>query len=165
MDLSTVETVRLNIGAGSKPLPGFLSVGLEDHHDIKTDIRALPLPDECAEEAVAIHVLEHLNRWEAPAALSEWRRVLKMGGKLVLELPELRKCCKAILRNYPEQEGVMGLFGDPSLKDEMMMHRWSWLERELVQELKAVGFKRVETGKPQFHGKREHRDMRVEAWK
>lgn len=159
------EPVRLNIGAGKKLFEGFLSVGLEDHHDIKTDIRKLPLPDNYADEARAIHVIEHVNRWEVLDMLKDWHRVLKPGGLLVIEQPELRRCCKAILKGLPDQEGMWGLLGDPGHKDELMMHRWCYREDELHGLLREAGFSRTESKEPQFHGKRVKRDMRIEAWK
>lgn len=155
--------MRLNIGAGNKAFDGWLSLGYEAHHDIKADVRSIPLPDASVDEAMAIHVLEHLNRWEAPAALREWRRILKPGGLLVLELPDLVKCCRAVAAGEPVRNGLMGLFGDPSHQDELMMHRWGWSTGEVIGELKAAGFTKVKEKTPMFHGKRVRRDMRVEA--
>jgi SAM-dependent methyltransferase len=157
------DPVRLNIGAGAKRPEGFLSVGLEPEHDVVCDVRSIPLPDGCAEEAMAIHVLEHLDRWDAPAALAEWRRVLKPGGLLILELPDFLKCCAAVLRGAPAREGLLGIWGDPEMRDPLMMHRWGWTVDELKRELRAAGFSKVRERAPQFHGKRTRRDMRLEA--
>ncbi len=146
-------------------LPGWTSVGLESHHQIRADIRTLPLPENFAEEAQAIHVLEHLNRWDAPAALAEWLRVLKPGAMIGIELPELLRCCKAILKGAAPQEGLQGLFGEWQLKDELMMHRHGWTEAELAGELQKAGFVGVRFVLPRYHGRRAHRDMRAEAFK
>lgn len=164
MDLPT-GPIRLNIGAGRKNFDGFLSVGLEDHHDIKTDIRSLPLPDNSVDEAMAIHVVEHINRWEVLDMLKDWLRVLKPGALLVIEQPELLRCCKAILKGHADQEGMWGLFGDPGHRDELMMHRWGYRESEMHQILRDAGFSRTESALPRYHGRRAHRDMRIEAWK
>lgn len=165
MDLPADPPVRLNLGAGDKRLKGYLSVGLQADHDVVCDVRAIPLPDDYADEAVAIHVLEHLERWDAPAALLEWRRVLKPGGLLVLELPDLIKCCKNILGLADEQEGLLGLWGDPRHREPLMMHRWGWTVREVADELRSAGFRKIKQRSPQFHGERHWRDMRVEARK
>lgn len=157
--------VRLNIGAGRKNFVGFLSVGLEDHHDIKTDIRKLPLPDNSVDEAMAIHVVEHVNRWETLDMLKDWHRVLKPGALMVIEQPELIRCCKSIIRGLADQEGLWGLMGDPSHKDELMMHRWAFREDEMHGLLRDAGFGKTVSGVPQYHGRRAHRDMRIEAWK
>lgn len=158
--------LRLNLGAGSKSLAGFTNVGLEPHHDIYADLRDLsPIESNSADEAIAIHVAEHVARWEAPDMFREWFRVLKPGGTLAVELPELIRCCKNILAGRADQEGRWGVFGNPTLKDPMMLHAWCWTKDELVSELRAAGFIKVKETSPQFHGKRAHRDMRVECRK
>lgn len=146
-------------------LDGWLSVGLEERHDIRADVRSLPLPDNSADEAMAIHVLEHIQRWEADAALAEWFRVLKPGGRLTLELPELHRCCRAILDGAEDRNGVWGLYGDPGYKDELMTHKWGWAERELISALQAAGFRKVVVRPLQFHGRRKLRDIRLEVRK
>jgi len=165
MDVPAASPVRLNIGAGGKREEGWISVGLEEHHEVQCDVRKIPLPDDYADEAMAIHVLEHLNRWDAVPALAEWRRVLKPGAKLVLELPELRRCCTAVLDGMDGYDGVSGLFGDPESRDELMMHRWCWTEEELKRALGEAGFRKVRTGPLQYHGRRRWRDMHMEAFK
>jgi len=154
---------RLNIGAGSKVFDGWISCGFDPDHDVQCDVRVIPLPDGYADEAMVIHVLEHLNRWDAPAALREWRRVLKPGGLLILELPDLIKCCRNVIAGKADRFGLLGLFGDPSFADPLMMHRWAWTEKELISELRDAGFHKVKKKTPQFHGRREYRDMRIEA--
>lgn len=163
MEVSAESPVRLDIGAGAKKFPGWLSVGLEDHHDIRCDIRSLPLPDDYADEAMAIHVVEHIHRWEVPDMLAEWRRVLKPGGRLIVELPELFKSCANALRDPNPYHGQIALFGDPSLRDELMMHKWCWSADELASELRAAGFRKIKFRDPEHHGRRTFRDIRVEA--
>jgi predicted SAM-dependent methyltransferase len=157
--------MRLNIGAGDKVLEGWLSVGLAEHHDIRTDIRALPLPDDSVDAALAVHVVEHIQRWEVPAMLRDWYRVLKPGAVLVIEQPELLRCCRAVLADAEPRNGIWGLYGDPGYRDPLMTHKWAWTVRELCQELRAAGFRKLRETAPQFHGKRKHRDMRIEATK
>src|SRR5690348_3401520 len=69
MDLHPTAAIRLNLGAGRRRLDGYINVDLapEPPPDIQADARALPLPDAYADEILAIHLLEHLYRWEAPA--------------------------------------------------------------------------------------------------
>lgn len=49
---------------------------------------AIPLPDRALDFALASHVLEHLPN--PAAALSEWRRLLKAEGRLLLFMPDCR---------------------------------------------------------------------------
>lgn len=167
MEVCKVDNpIRLNIGAGRKVVEGFFSVGYEDKHDFKSDIRKLDIfRDNYADEMMAIHVIEHVNRWEVPAMLADWKRVLKPGGMLAIECPDLIKCCRNVLEGKPRQEGIQGLFGEWELKDELMMHRHGWSPLEMQQVLQEAGFEGVRFVRPHYHGKRDHRDMRAEAYK
>lgn len=157
--------IRLNIGAGNKVVDGFLNLGLEAHHDIEADIRDLSMIDSnTVAEAMAIHVLEHLWRWDAPIALAEWFRVLTPGGKLAIEMPELLRCARAVLAPQEDRKPIQGLFGDPR-GSELMAHKWCYSEAELKQLLQEAGFIKVKFHNPQTHGKRTWRDMRVECLK
>jgi predicted SAM-dependent methyltransferase len=163
MDLPVAAPLRLNLGSGGRVIEGYTNVDLAGEPDVRADVRDLPFEDETVDEAMAIHVLEHLARWDAPAALAEWFRVLKPGGKLVLELPDLVKCCQNVIAGMGERMGLWGLYGDPSYRVDLMSHRWGWSAEELIVELRAVGFRRVKVREPQFHKK--GRDMRLEATK
>lgn len=156
--------IRLNLGAGSKVVPGYMSVGYEPQHDFKADLRDLSvIPDAYADEAMAIHVIEHVARWEVPAMLLEWKRVLKPGGLLAIECPDLLKCCRNILKGLPRQEGIQGLFGEWELRDELMLHKHAWCPDEMRQVLEESGFTGVVFTRPVYHGRRDHRDLRAEA--
>lgn len=158
--------MRLNLAAGKKIVPGWKSVGYEDGHDFKADIRDLSIFEtDSVDELMGIHCIEHVERWEVPGMLKEWLRVLKPGGMAAIECPDLLKCCKNILRNLPRQEGVQGLFGEWELREPLMMHKYSYSTDEMRAVLSEAGFTGIKFVRPHYHGKREHRDMRAEAWK
>lgn len=50
------------------------------------DVRALPLRDGSVDALVAVHVLGHLLAADRARAVAEWRRVLRPGGALVVEV-------------------------------------------------------------------------------
>lgn len=134
--------------------------------DILSDAKKIPLPDGCARELMAIHVLEHFYRWEVPAVLAEWARLLESGGRLVLELPDLRKCCQNVLAGREDQQTMWGLYGDPRTGDPYMTHRWGWTFQTLQPLLAEAGFRRLAEHPTQWHvAGRKHRDMRIEGIK
>lgn len=170
---SSPDVLRLNLGCGPRLLSGFINVDLPNNWsgkqpDVVSDIRSLPFGDGYADEVHAYHVLEHLYRWEAETTLTEWLRVLKPGGKLILELPCLDKIlnvfnvCMSHGKPVPARLTILGLYGDPAYRSEAMCHRWAWSKSELKSVLRSLGL-RPRIMEPVTHI--PERDMRCEAIK
>lgn len=161
--------VRLNLGCGQKIWPGFVNVDLADNTsgfkpDVCADLRSLPFPDDYADEAYAIHVLEHFYLWDVPGVLQEWRRVLKPGGRLIVEVPCMDKVLVHFAKPKPNlQMTWLALYGDCDRKDPNMVHKFCYSRDQLRVAFKNSGFKDVVVGEPQFHYKA--RDMRCEGTK
>jgi predicted SAM-dependent methyltransferase len=170
--------MRLNVCCGRQVLEGWTNIDVAQSPETKKvpDLFApatkIPLPDGCAEEVMVIHGFEHLYRWECDAALEEWKRLLKSGGRLILELPDLYKCCQNILSGFtifdrdPDQYSYWGLYGDPRTQDPFMTHRWGWTPKTLRKILQEHGFHNILDAATQWHpAGRINRDMRMEAFK
>lgn len=167
--------MKLNLGCGHKHLPGFVNVDLPDNWsklrpDVEADItKPLPFDDGVADEVHAYHVLEHIWRWQVPDVLAEWCRVLKPGGKLVLEMPCLDKIFQCMRMFIDAREPLdprltqWGLYGDPRYKSEAMSHKWCYAASEAAQVLVEAGLQSVRILEPETHI--AARDMRLEAIK
>jgi SAM-dependent methyltransferase len=170
--------IRLDIGAGHKKEPGWIRVDqpitrkavyknradAPDEFaldpDIPCDIRAIPLPDDYADEARAIHVIEHFYAWEALDLVKEWVRVLKPGAKLAIECPCLDKVLAlANVPQVPPDFVHWALYGDPRYKDPSMCHKWIYNQVQLVKLMTQAGLEGVEPAFPKYH--QPIRDMRV----
>lgn len=68
------------------------------HPDVRCDLRKIPWEDASFDLAHARHCLEHMAPFEAPAVLKEWARIVKPGGKLIINVPNLAYAAKEILR-------------------------------------------------------------------
>jgi len=162
------KTIRLNLGCGRRVLSGWLNVDLktrESEPDIVSDIRKLELEDNYADEAMAVHVLEHFYVWEVPELLREWIRVLKPGGKLIIEVPDLEKVVNYMANGLKHPAFTMWpLYGDPTHQDPLMCHKWGYTPATLEKMLKHVGLNNIEREPAQFHLK-EERDMRMVGYK
>lgn len=168
------EGIHLNIGCGEKVWDGFVNIDFPNNWcdvkpDIECDVRKLDLPDNYADSAYSIHVLEHIHRWETEGVLREWARVLKPGGKLVIEVPCLDKilgiflqCKQGNLKLIPSLT-IHRLYGDPSYKNEAMMHKWCFSSNELIDLMRSAGLHDVELSQPKYHMKQA--DMRVTGTK
>ena len=171
------EYIRLNLGCGSKVLNGWVNVDTVSRGgrnfqsikgkdpDVNADIRNLPFDDNYADEAMAIHVLEHFYVWEAADVLKEWVRVLKPGGKLIIEVPDLHKVIYYIENGETNPSFTLWpLYGAPSEQDPRMVHNWCYTMNSLGKMMVHIGLKNVEREVAQFHFK-EARDMRMVGYK
>tara|TARA_B100001142_G_scaffold289410_1_gene306198 strand:- start:225 stop:767 length:543 start_codon:yes stop_codon:yes gene_type:complete len=168
--------VRLNLGCGDKILPGYINIDTASSRggkspDFIADVRDLKkVKTAIADEVLAVHVIEHFYYWEVIPLLQSWRRVLKSGGQLILECPNLLYACQMIVndpggRSGPGREGQMSmwpLYGDPSWKDPLMCHKWAYTPDSLAQVVTQAGFINAHQEPAQFKLK-EPRDMRIVA--
>lgn len=136
--MGDTDAVRLDIGAGRFRLPGFTPI------DRSLGKEAYPLTDyadNSVDEIRASHVLEHFDHRESVAALREWVRVLKPGGRIRLAVPDFAY----IVKSYDEgkEEPIAHyLFG--SQIDPNDYHKTVYDKRRLEQEMLAAGLQDIE---------------------
>jgi predicted SAM-dependent methyltransferase len=156
--------VRLHVGSGDKYFPGWVNCDLHGEQDMNCDVVTLPFESSYADEIHAYHVIEHLHRKQATEAVSEWYRVLKGGGRVVLEMPCLDKIVDLIKSGERNMRlTLFGLFGDPRDPKPDMLHKWCYSQSEMTELLTGVGFRDVKVLEPVFH--LGARDFRVEGVK
>jgi SAM-dependent methyltransferase len=80
-------TLRLNLGAGSRPLEGFVNIDVRKRArvDVVADATDLPFADGTAVEVQASSLLEHFR--DPYSVLDEAHRVLAPGGRFVVRVP------------------------------------------------------------------------------
>lgn len=136
-------------------------------HAFEFDLNKLttpvPLEDGCAEEVHSYHFLEHVRAYEAPALVNEFKRLLKPGGLLVLELPNIELAARNLLSGMDEQMSIWPLYGNHNELDPYMLHKFGYTPKTITLLLEEVGFTGITMCRPQTHGARVNRDMRVEA--
>lgn len=166
--------IKLNLGCGDKILDGFINVDVVQDRagkkpDIISNLNDLSIfQNDYADEIMAIHVVEHFWRWEIEDVLKEWVRVLKPGGCMILECPNLISACHEFLKNPdvnsmggPEGQRSMWVFyGDPAWRDPFMMHRWGYTPNSLATLMHHCGLVNLKQEPAQFK-LREPRDMRI----
>lgn len=92
--------MKLNLGAGSTKLDGFVGVDIRPVSDMTADLsNPWPFEDESIEEIRASHIVEHLP--DPLFTMAEAFRVLKPGGRIDIDVPSTNG---------------MGAFQDPTHK-------------------------------------------------
>lgn len=166
--------MKLNLGCGDKILDGYVNVDVAPSRkgrrpDVLCDLHKLgTFQDDSADEILSVHVVEHFWRWEVVWVLREWVRVLKPGGLMILECPNLQSACEEFLKDpvaasSPGQRGQRTMwvfYGDPSWRDPLMVHRWGYTPRSLAMVMTEAGLTNLRQEPAQFK-LREPRDMRI----
>ena len=86
--------MKLHLGCGSIRLPGYVNTDTENWSgkcDVVCDARNLSQWSD-VEEVYSHSVLEHIPPWDTEHTLTEWFRVLKPGGIVRVEVPDLERC-------------------------------------------------------------------------
>lgn len=194
---SVLVSLRLNLGCGNKLYSRedrWINVDIVEpksltenvgtiHEEVVFEGNVAPLfhqsslqnlcfvDDGCVDEIHAYHVIEHFFRNEVQDLLKEWKRVLKPGGTIHLEQPDVIKCAANFIAGLCNGDaslsynlGFLGFYGDGTSKEPFMGHKWGWHPSSLMEELEKAGFTGVVETAPQTHMK-EVRDFRIEGIK
>jgi SAM-dependent methyltransferase len=166
--------IKLNLGCGDKILKNYINVDVAEMRagnkpDIICDLHDLGIfKDNSVDEILAVHVIEHFWQWEVVDILKEWTRILKPGGKMILECPNLISAAQEFLKN-PDisaaggkegQRSMWVFYGDPGWKDPLMIHRWGYTPKSLAFIMQKAGLTKLRQEPAQFK-LREPRDMRI----
>lgn len=107
---------KIDIGAGSRISPEYVHIDTRDldHIEIICTAHSLPIPDGILDEVYSRHTLEHFADREISKILSEWSRVLKPGGRLVLNYPDFDKYTRWFesKQNLPIEEKSRLIYGE-----------------------------------------------------
>jgi predicted SAM-dependent methyltransferase len=151
-----------NLISTSKLTPEFI----EDVKDvcgilyIQNDSTTLEgIPDNFFDEIHAYHIVEHIIPSEIPSFLKLLRSKLKEGGVLVVELPDIVKCCINFLQSLTTKDnrlshhlGIKGIFGETHKNSTVYdFHKWGWTYETLRIELIKAGFSAIEERTPETH--------------
>lgn len=138
------DLTKLNLGCGLSYRPGYLNI---DKHqlsiaDVSADVDALPFDSNSVSTIEAIQLLEHFDLVHSKYVLSEWFRVLKPEGTLVIETPDLRASVKRVLssKRDDKEAAIQWLYGidSPGLRHKGVF------TRELLEEIVTdIGFEAV----------------------
>jgi hypothetical protein len=160
------DKIKLNIACGDKIFPGYINMDLYNPKaNVKGDVRHLPFNDNYADEILASHIIEHFTFREGFVILEEWKRVLKTGGKLIIECPDFMALCRLFV-NGDEQERLLlynGFYG--AVEGEGMLHKFGYTPTQMRWTLGQLGFTNIIQGEPTSYPESKRMNMRFECQK
>jgi predicted SAM-dependent methyltransferase len=164
MTSATVHGIRLHLGCGQVYKPGYLNIDALDESvaDEISDISLLRFIDNTVDEIYASQLIEHFDYIHCKYVLSEWYRVLKSNGTLVIETPDLSRTYKKLVSTGIETQKntLQWVFG---LDSPGLLHKTGFTFSLLEDLLKEVGFDSIKKQEQQTH--RYEPGLRVTAIK
>jgi predicted SAM-dependent methyltransferase len=132
------ELVCLDIGCGANPIAGYTGVDLYVKADIQAPMWQLPFGDNSVDKIYSSHALEHVTKAAVVPTLKEWYRVLKVGGTLMLGVPDLEYCCRLWLAHKTNDWYMDIIFGNQDHVGEI--HMTGFTKEIMLGYLEAAGF-------------------------
>lgn len=113
-----LPVVKIDVGSGDhnmkQPLDEWIRIDGAGggNVDIKCDFGNIPLSDKCVDELWNGDVIEHIPMWRWDEVIGEWNRVMKVGGILAGQTPNLHR----IMVDYTNgklslEDATNGLYG------------------------------------------------------
>ena len=145
--------INLNLGSGSKPYLDYRNCDKYPGPGVDEvfDMNKIPYPNNSVTTIHSEHALEHLDHYRARTCIEEWFRVLKPGGKIHLQMPDLDECCMQFViscrsNNRPAMEWfrytIYGLEKglSPNEPAEAQFHSTGFSLEEIKEEFSKIGF-------------------------
>lgn len=171
---------KLHLGCGSVYLPGYINLEYQKKfmgNSFKVDSigsgMSLPFKNSSLDEIISYHVIEHLPRPAGENSSEKWRlnvtdflkecfRTLKIGGKLIIECPDIKGIFEEIVKNnnWSMIDHVYGLD-----RYEGDTHQWGYTKESIKSLLKSSGFDNIKISDGTDYHILNEPSMRVEALK
>lgn len=151
------KELKLHLGCGTVLLPGYVNIdGYETERRGWTEVRPdrilrveeLDYPADSVDEIYTAHTLEHLGATELKRALLCWHRVIRPGGRLIVEVPDAEAIMRRLLRQRSEEAKDLYyylLHGTQEFEGEF--HKGGFTYARLVRLLSAAGFEEFKDAK------------------
>jgi len=143
------NSLKLHLGCGPEILSDFCNTDIENWSgqcDYVLDARDLSIfPDNHFELIYSRQMLEHIAEWDTVPTLKEWYRVLKPGGIVRINVPDLAQVfyCWLIEKSIEDNTALNNIYGKMYPKKhryERRQHFTGFTFERLKRLLEEVGF-------------------------
>ena len=153
--LAEQKAKKLHLGCGERYLTGYTNIDYppSEHTiqvnpkvDLYADIKELHYEDNSIDEIRNHHVFEHFDRPTALALLCNWFQWLKLGGKLIIETPDLENSIELLIDSkllFREKQAVLRhLFGSHEAK--WAYHYDGWFKEKFENIFNFIGYEIID---------------------
>lgn len=110
--------------------------------DIRMDVQNLStFKDNSVDEILCVNLIDHMKKNDFLKALDEWKRILKPGGKLIIDIDDRKKQAKMLAdaKTIKEIEWAIRLIYCHH-RSQYDTHYWGYTPKYLKHILKEKGF-------------------------
>ena len=146
------KEIKLNLGCGDNYKPGYINIDKynESIADKICDIENLPFKSNSIDLIEADQLIEHFDYVQSKYVLSEWFRILKPEGALILETPDLEMTYKKFIsENIDSQKMTLQwIFG---INSSGFHHKTGFTLNLLRDLLEEIGFEKISSEEQQTY--------------
>lgn len=142
--------MKLHLGCGTKKLEGWINIDSVGtcQPDLLYDIsQPLPYGDLTADEILAEDLLEHFDKYLRFVVFYEWARVLKIGGRMTLQVPDFKKILFKYFKfgydNFVDFIFGENMWGSKTYIGHFGNHKWGYSQKTLSAFVKLFGIEPV----------------------
>jgi ubiquinone/menaquinone biosynthesis C-methylase UbiE len=134
--------VIVNVGCGHDIRKNAINVDLYDARaDVKADAKCLPMfTDGSVDVVIASQILEHFTFADGKEALTEWFRVLRPGGELIVNVPDMDAAASDWSKLPDELKAALMYFFYGVQVGPGQVHMSGYTPYSLTKAMNAAGF-------------------------
>jgi predicted SAM-dependent methyltransferase len=157
VDTAKTELLKLELGSGQRPTPGYLHNDVNDFPgiDIVGNPWELEVADGTLGEVLALGVIEHLTYRQVQLTLAKIHSALAAGGEFWFDVPDIVTWCRYVVDYFDGkaipfaiQHVFATLYGWQRWPGDE--HKSGWYLDLLQEEVARAGFVDVSFGVDQF---------------
>jgi SAM-dependent methyltransferase len=109
--------------------------------DVLMDVRKLKFENDSVSEILCVNLIDHMRKEEFVTTLQEWKRVLRVGGTLIIDIDDRAKQAEILVsaETNEEVEWALRLIYCDHVR-EGRTHLWGYTPEYLKQILVNAGF-------------------------
>ena len=150
MPTAAEQKLKLHLGCGTNKLDGWVNVDSVKGcaPDLLHDItRPLPYENLTIDEILAEDLLEHFDKYMRFVVFADWARVLKLSGKITLQVPNFKKILFRYFK-FGFDNFVDFVFGENMWRSQIYNghfgnHKWGYSEKSLQGFVKMFGMEPI----------------------